>query len=59
MKKEKIKRWCTAIVLYLLIINAIYTAVWRLCPPSPALRWLPMYEWIYGVKRLQNECKNL
>ena len=48
MKKEKTKRLCAVIVLCLLIINAIYTAIWRFFPPSPVTRWLPMYEWIFG-----------
>ena len=54
MKKEKIKRLCAVIVLYLLIIHAIYTVIWRFCPSSPATRWLPMYEWIYGSPNIEH-----
>ena len=47
-KKGTIKRWCAAVVLCLLITNAFYTIIWRIGSSSPATRWLPMYEWIYG-----------
>lgn len=46
--KMSIKRGLAAFVLAALLINAVYTLLYRFTEPNPATRWLPLYDWIYN-----------
>lgn len=46
--KPRIAAVIAALVLSVLITNAIYTLVYRFAEPNPATRWLPLYTWLYG-----------